>query len=60
VGLKEVNISHVLGVVVLSGRLFLDKNMSLCVICVLNLVRSVLGKSISFRNVLNYVPFLLF
>jgi hypothetical protein len=43
VGLHEVNITHVLGVVVLSGILFMDNNVSLCVICVLSLVRIVQG-----------------
>ena len=36
-----MNITHVLRVVVLSGRLFVDNNVGLCIICVLNLVRSV-------------------
>jgi len=44
VGLRE----HVLGVVVLSGMLFLDTIVSLCVICVLNLVRSVQGNPLAF------------
>ena len=41
VGLQEVNVTHVLGVLVLSGILFLDGNVSLCVTCVLSLLRSV-------------------
>jgi hypothetical protein len=43
VGLHEVNLTHVLVVVVLNGILFLDNNVSLCVICVLSSVRSVQG-----------------
>jgi hypothetical protein len=48
VSLQEVNINLVLGVVVLSGMLFLDYNVSLCVIFVLNLVQSAWGSPLAF------------